>query len=204
MSHKVYIVDDDSAVRKALALLLRSVEFDVETFVSAQAFLEAYQPAPPGTRCCLVTDLRMPGMSGLELQHELRRLNISIPLIVISAHVDVALAVRAMRAGALSVLEKPLNEQELIDSIHHAVNAITPGERPSQAMVLAEYRERLTQRQCQVFDLLMQGLQTKEVARQLDLSHRTVEVHRAKILERLQVSSFSQLLRQLLVRPDNH
>lgn len=194
----VILIDDDAAVLDALALLLHSVKLEVETYSSADAFLTGLQTRLPSPRACIVTDVRMPGMSGLDLQAELARRNVRIPIIVISAHADVPITVRAMQSGALSVLEKPVNEQELIDLIHRALNDATADAPLANNPALEERRARLTDRQRDVFDGLMRGLQTKEVARRLGLSHRTVEVHRANILERLQVGSFSQLLRELL------
>ena len=194
----VILIDDDAAVLDALALLLHSVKLEVETYSSADAFLTGLQTRLPSPRACIVTDVRMPGMSGLDLQAELARRNVRIPIIIISAHADVPITVRAMQSGALSVLEKPVNEQELIDLIHRALNDATADAPLANNPALAERRARLTDRQRDVFDGLMRGLQTKEVARRLGLSHRTVEVHRANILERLQVGSFSQLLRELL------
>ena len=194
----VILIDDDAAVLDALALLLHSVKLEVETYSSADAFLTGLQSKLPSPRACIVTDVRMPGMSGLDLQAELARRNVRIPIIIISAHADVPITVRAMQSGALSVLEKPVNEQELIDLIHRALNDATADAPLANNPALAERRARLTDRQRDVFDGLMRGLQTKEVARRLGLSHRTVEVHRANILERLQVGSFSQLLRELL------
>ena len=202
MSHDpvVYLIDDDEAVREALALLLSSVKMTVETFASANAFLDAIEVRPPEPQACLVTDVRMPGMSGLDLQGELARRKINIPIIIISAHADVPIAVRAMRSGALSVLEKPVHEQELIDLIHQALQSPAIPAEVDHSATLAEQRARLTVRQRDVFDQLMKGLQSKEVARKLGLSHRTVEVHRAHILERLGVSSFAKLLRDMLAR----
>ena len=194
----VILIDDDAAVLDALALLLHSVKLEVETYSSADAFLTGLQTRLPSPRACIVTDVRMPGMSGLDLQAELARRNVRIPIIIISAHADVPITVRAMQSGALSVLEKPVNEQELIDLIHRALHDATADAPLANNPALAERRARLTDRQRDVFDGLMRGLQTKEVARRLGLSHRTVEVHRANILERLQVGSFSQLLRELL------
>jgi two-component system, LuxR family, response regulator FixJ len=205
MPRIAFLIDDDVAVRRALALLFRSVRLEVQTFASAEEFLDLYRPHAPDARRCLVTDVRMPGMNGLELQEELRRRNIVLPLILISGHADVRLAVRAMRAGALTVLEKPVNEQELIDVVHQALNSHDLGEMANgQSSALEVQRALLTERQRDVFDLLIRGLQTKDVARQLDLSPRTVEVHRANILERLHISSFSQLLRQILTGQDIH
>lgn len=200
MSRKVYIVDDDAALRKALALLFRSVEIDAETFPSAQAFLEAYRPAPPGDHCCLVTDVRMPGMSGLELQAELERRQFDIAVIVLSGHGDVPLAVRAMSAGALSFLEKPINEQDLLDLVFKAFNGTSPLPAQAQHDALEAHRTLLTPRQRDIFDLSMKGLQTKEVANRLNLSPRTVEVHRANILQRLQAPTFTKLISDFLQR----
>ena len=196
----VYLIDDDAAVLDALALLLHSVKLAVEAFSSADAFLLRLQARPIAAQACLITDMRMPGMSGLDLQTELARRHVHIPIIVLSAHADVPIAVRAMRSGALSVLEKPVNEQELIDLIHQALHGTQAAVSLHGSPGLEDRRARLTERQREVFDELMKGLQTKEVARRLGLSHRTVEVHRANILERLQVGSFSQLLRELLSR----
>ena len=201
----VFVIDDDAAVREALALLLRSVELAVETFPSATEFLEAIEASRLQTsRACVVTDVRMPGMSGLDLQAVLAQRSIQIPIVVISGHADVPQAVRAMRAGALTFLEKPVNEQELIDTIHEALNGHGRHDTISHSSALEDQRARLTERQRDVFDHLMRGLQTKEVAKELGLSPRTVEVHRAKILERLQASSFSQLLQQLLAHSGRH
>ena len=197
MARMVYLIDDDAAVRKALALVLRSVQLQVETFGSAEAFLAGYRPNAED-RSCVITDVRMPGMSGLQLQNELQRRKCDVPIIIISAHADVRQAVRAMQSGALSVLEKPVDEQELIDVINSALEAPSPGKAASHKAVIDGYRSKLTERQCEVFDLLLRGLQTKEVARQLNLSYRTVEVHRANILERLKLGSFTLLFQQLL------
>lgn len=198
MSHKVYIVDDDAALRNSLALLLRSVELEAETFASAQAFLAAYPFPSPSVPCCLVTDVRMPAMSGLELQAQLRRCKCEIPIILLSGHADVPMAVRAMSAGAVSLLEKPVNAQALIDLIFKALAEQPKPDPRRKVAALDARRGLLSSRQRDVFDLLMQGLQTKQVAHRLNLSPRTVEVHRAKILERLQAPSFAYLISDLL------
>jgi two-component system, LuxR family, response regulator FixJ len=201
MSHKVYIVDDDDAVRTAMTLLLRSVQLDAAPFASAQTFLQHIGSiTQSGERCCLVIDVRMPGMSGLELQDELRRRQVDLPLILISGHGDVPMAVRAIRMGAVSFLQKPVNEQELIDLINLSLNGHTSPEPDKGRTELQAKRALLSSRQCEIFDLLMQGLQTKEVAHRLQLSPRTIEVHRSHILERLGAQSFTQLVRDLLQR----
>lgn len=199
-----YVIDDDAAVRSTLALLFQSVRLEVETFGCAEDFLAAYRPNPVHERRCLVVDVRMPGMSGLDLQVELRRRLIFMPVILISGHADVAQVVRGMRAGALTVLEKPVKAQDLIDAIHEAFNSRAACTARCEAGVIEAHRARLTARQRDVFDLLIHGLQTKEVARELGLSPRTVEVHRSSILDRLEVASFSQLLRQILGEQELH
>ncbi len=200
MSHKVYIVDDDDAVRTALALLLRSVHQNSETFASAQALLEHVKPPGPDERRCLVTDMRMPGMSGFALLEEMQRRHINIPVIMMSGHGDVPMAVRAMRMGAVSFLQKPVDEQELIDLVNQALaEPPRPGKHRGHNDLQAQ-RAQLTGRQAEIFDLLMQGLQSKEVARRLGLSPRTIEVHRAHILKRLGAESFAQLIRDFLER----
>jgi two-component system response regulator FixJ len=201
MSPSVYVVDDEAAVRKALCLLFKSVQLEAEAFVSAEAFLESYQAVAGEARACLITDVRMAGMSGLELQVELRRRNIHIPVIMISGHTNVSQAVHAMQLGAITVLEKPMNEQELIDTVHQALKLPLTEDMPGKGIAIDSYRALLTERQHEVFDLLLKGLSTKEVAKQLGLSHRTVETHRAHILQRLQIGSFSQVLQQLLAMP---
>jgi two-component system response regulator FixJ len=198
MSHTVFIVDDDAAVRKALCLLFKSVQLEAEAFVSGEDFLKNYQPLAGEARACIVADVRLPGMSGLELQEEMARRNIRIPIIVISGHTTIVQAVHAMQLGALTVLEKPMNEQELIDTVHRALKVSPTEDMPGKSIAIDRYRGLLTERQREVFDLLLKGLPTKAVARQLGLSHRTVETHRANILERLQIHSFSDVLQQLL------
>ena len=205
MESVVYLIDDDVAVLEALALLLHSVQLQVRSFASATEFVEAIESGKLGTaRACLVTDVRMPGMSGLDLQAVLAQRHIHLPIIIISGHADVPQAVRAMRGGALTFLEKPVNEQVLIDTIHEALNGSDGTRADSAGRGIDEQRALLTERQVQVFDQLMKGLQTKEVAKVLGLSPRTVEVHRSKILVRLKVASFSQLLQQMLARSRHH
>ena len=194
MRKTVYVVDDSPLVRDALAAMLRVMKFDVEAFASARALLDGCNTELSG---CVVADVRMPDMSGIELQDELRRRHCGIPVILISGHASVPLAVRAMRAGAVSVLEKPVDEQELIDLINECLSGSGCGTRRF-SVELDGKRDLLSDRQRQVFDLLMQGLQTKDVAARLDLSPRTVEVHRAHILQRLEVHSFADLIRQLV------
>ena len=198
MARTVYIVDDCDCTREALALLLRTVEFEVVTFGTARTFLCALEQLEPAGPICLVTDVRMPAMSGLQLQDELRRLHYHLPVIFLSGHADVSTAVRAMRNGAVSFLEKPVNGQELIDLINGTFDAHARTCNSAMDNGLEAKRAVLSPRQREVFDLLMQGLPTKEVALRLNLSPRTVEGHRASILERLQAPSFAKLISDLL------
>jgi len=202
MTGKVHIVDDDAAVRRALRLLMRSVQLEVAEYASADEFLAAVDDLEPEERSCLVLDVRMPGMSGLDLQDALRERHVEIPAIIISGHGDVPMAVRAMRAGAVTFLEKPVKEQELIDTV---VEVLARRREPlSRSDTLEAHRARLTPRQREVFDLLRQGLRTKEVAKRLAVSPRTVEVHRAKLLERLGATSFTHLIGRMLDSPDGN
>lgn len=198
MDGKVHIVDDDAAVRRALRLLMQSVQLDVAVYASAAEFIEAAGSIPESERNCLVLDVRMPGMSGLELQTELARRAIDLPAIVISGHGDVPMAVRAMRNGAVTFLEKPVKEQELIDTVLDVLSRPRGQPPPRASAPLEAHRAKLTPRQREVFDLLRQGLRTKEVAKRLDVSPRTVEVHRAKLLERLGATSFTHLIGRML------
>jgi len=192
----VYIVDDEPAIRDSLAMLLRSVGLASRTFPSAPAFLEGFDAGAPG---CLVADVRMPGMSGLELQEALRARQAALPVIIITGHGDIAMAVRAMKAGAADFIEKPFNEQVLLDAVHRAL-AQQPGEPPPSA-VRAEIEGRvatLTPREREVMLLVADGRPNKVVATRLGLSTRTVEVHRAKAMEKMQARSLAELVRMAI------
>ena len=196
MTARVHIVDDDAAVRRSLRLLLESADIEAADSPSASAFLERVDSLEPDERGCLVLDVSMPGMSGLELQAELRKREIDIPAVVISGHGDVPMAVSAMRKGAVTFLMKPVDDQELINTVNEILSR--PREQRRSQASLEAHRSRLTPRQREVFDLLRQGLRTKEVAKRLGVSPRTVEVHRAKLLERLEASSLTHLIGRLL------
>jgi len=192
----VYIVDDEPAIRDSLAMLLRSVGLASRTFPSAPAFLEGFDAGAPG---CLVADVRMPGMSGLELQEALRARQAALPVIIITGHGDIAMAVRAMKAGAADFIEKPFNEQVLLDAVHRAL-AQRPGE-PQPSAVRAEIEARvatLTPREREVMLLVAEGRPNKVVATRLGLSTRTVEVHRAKAMEKMQARSLAELVRMAI------
>lgn len=192
----IFIVDDDMAVRDALKLLLRSVGQAVETYGSAQEFLDAYSEDRPG---CLVLDIRMPGMSGLELQQKLNEKHSILPIIFITGHGDVPMAVEAMQAGAVDFIQKPFRDQDLIDRINQALekdsnNRAALGERND----IRKRLETLTPREREVLDLVVHGKANKVIAGDLKLSQRTVEIHRARVMEKMQASSLAHLVRMVL------
>ena len=188
----VFIVDDDDSVRRATQRLLRSVNLNVETFDSAQAFLESYDAGRPG---CLVLDVRMPGLSGLDLQDELNARGISIPVIFVSGHGDVPMSVRAMKAGAVDFLPKPFNDQALIEAIQHAL-ATDQKSRRVQAgrQKILNRIERLTPREREVFALVVAGKLNKQIAHQLGTSEKTVKVHRARVMTKMEADSLADLV----------
>ena len=189
----VFIVDDDPASRDPLRWLLESVELKVVSFASAAEFLDGYDPRTPG---CLILDVRLRGMSGLDLQAELNRRGLAVATIFLTGHADVPMAVRAMKNGALDFLEKPFNDQMLLDRVQQAIerdrNArAREAEREEQQRRL----EALTPREREVMELLVEGKANKEVADVLGLSVRTVEGHRARLMEKLGVNSLADLVR---------
>jgi len=192
----VFIVDDDEAVRDSLSWLMESVGLSTETFPSADAFLQGYGADRPG---CLILDIRMPGMSGLELQSVLREQGFRLPLIIISGHADVPMAVRALKAGAFDFIEKPFNDQLLLDIVQRAIEHDRQ-QRESHAEV-DEWRARLeslTPREREVLELVVSGAANKVISSELGVSLKTVEAHRAKVMDKLQASSLSELVRMTL------
>jgi FixJ family two-component response regulator len=189
----VFIVDDDDAVRRFLSGLIASVELRVEAFASARDFLEAYEPGQPG---CLVLDVRMPGMSGLELQRELADQAIDLPVIILTGHGNVQLAVHAMQAGAIDFVEKPFDNELLLDRIQRAVaeNARAGSERIKRIEVTKRI-QLLTPREREVLDLVVAGQTNKGVARHLDISEKTVEIHRANVMRKMQAKSLADLVK---------
>lgn len=187
------MIDDDDAVRDALGLLIQSVGLTVESFSSAVTFLERHTPERRG---CLLVDIRMPGMSGLDLQEQLLAAGSSLPLIFITGHGDVQMAVRAMRRGAFDFLLKPFHDQELLDRIHHALKLDAQlYDEQAQQRAIQQRLDSLTPRERQVMELVVQGHANKIIASRLDLSQRTVELHRAKVMDKMQASSLAQLVR---------
>jgi FixJ family two-component response regulator len=188
----VFIVDDDDAVRRFLSGLIESVELPVEAYASAQDFLAAYEPGRPG---CLVLDVRMPGMSGLELQRELAERAIDLPVIVLTGHGNVQVAVHAMKAGAVDFVEKPFDNELLLDRIQKAVaeSVRADGERVKRNEIAKRMR-LLSPRERQVLDLVVAGETNKGVARHLDISERTVEIHRANVMRKMRAGSLAELV----------
>lgn len=192
----VHIVDDDEAVRKSLALLLHASDLLTRQYDGALQFLSDYEPCKPE---CLLLDLRMPGMDGLALQRELRSRGLSIPTIFLSGHGDISIAVRALREGALDYLEKPFNNDELVDRVRACIR--TDIEREQERANQQTCRERLaalTVREREVVDQLLQGKINKVVAAELGISTRTVESHRARIMKKLDVNALSDLFKLVL------
>jgi len=193
----VYVVDDDEAVSHSLRMLLESVGLSVETFPTAQAFLEH---AELSRSACLLLDVRMPGMSGLQLQESLRRRGLSMPIVFITGHGDVRMAVRAVQAGAVDFIEKPFHDQDLLDSIHKALaqgsaQRSTVDERDQVAARI----KTLTPRELEVMNLVVEGKPSKIIARILDISTKTVEFHRSRVMEKMQTSSSLDLVRLVLM-----
>lgn len=196
---KVYIVDDDEAIRDSLAWLLKTRGLATETFASAEDFLEQCSPRHAG---CLVLDIRMPGMSGLELQEKLADAGCALPVIFLTGHADVPMAVAALKNGAFDFVEKPFNDNALVDLVIKGLarNARVRAERAEKATV-ASRLSQLTAREREVMDLILAGKLNKVIADELAISMRTVEVHRARVLEKMGVRSAVELA-QLIASQD--
>ena len=193
----VFVVDDDAAVRKGLSFLLRAAEYTVEAFSSVLSFLEGYDPRRGG---CLLLDVQMPRMSGVELQQQLNVRGWRIPVIFITGHGTVSLAIAAIKAGAFDFLEKPLREDALLECIERALNwNDTAHEGRLERAQLEARAALLTEREREVLDLVAAGEPNKIIARHLGISFRTVELHRAHIIEKLQARSLSDLIRMAII-----
>ena len=198
-SATVFIIDDNPAVRDAIRWLVEQVGLTAKPYTSAREFLSAYQP---GTRGCLVLDIRMPGMSGIELQERLASSGSQLPIIIVTGHGDVPITVRAMKAGAFEFLQKPFNDQVLLDVIQSALDKYTAiWEQEDKRNQAGKDLAALTRREHDVLELLRQGKSNKAIANELNLSVRTIEGHRAKIMEKMNVKSISQLI-ELVLRSD--
>ena len=188
----VYIVDDDEAVRDGLGKLMESINLKVETFESAQEFLDSYEKPNPG---CLLLDVRMPGMSGVKLQDTLAERNIMLPIIFISGHGDLPMAVEAVKKGAVDFIEKPVGDQVLIDRVQEALAKDAQiRERQAEQQVVLDRLELLTNRERQVLDLMREGKPSKTIAFELELSRKTVEVHRAHVMGKMNAESLAELM----------
>ncbi len=189
----VHLIDDDEGVRQSVAFLLATAGFAVRVYESSTVFLQALPTLQVG---CIITDIRMPGLDGLELQRQLRTRNVTLPVIVITGHADVPLAVEAMKAGAVDLIEKPFSDETLLGSIRaaidrHAVNA----ERDGELTAIRNRIATLSPREREVLDGLLAGLPNKTIAYGLKISARTVEVHRANLMTRMGAHSLAELVR---------
>ena len=191
----VFIVDDDAAVRDALKMLVKSVGLSVKTFEHGQAFLDQYEPADTG---CLVLDIRMPVMGGLELQQELRNRNSSLPIIFITGHGDIPMAVKAVKEGAVDFISKPFRDQELLDCIQRAIRDLGMiQDRNLVRSTIFTNLAKLSPREKEVMDMVIEGKANKVIAMELNLSERTVEVHRSHVMEKMQTRSLAKLVRMV-------
>jgi two-component system, LuxR family, response regulator FixJ len=193
----VHVIDDDSAMRESIEFLLRTVKIRAITYESAAAFLEAL---PRGGGGCVITDVRMPGMGGLELLRKLKDLQVALPVIVITGHGDVPLAVEAMKSGASDFIEKPFDDEALLTSVRAALNA-QDGQTEQQAAktAIAARVASLSVRERQVLEGLVAGLPNKTIAYDLGISPRTVEIYRANVMTKMEASSLSELVRMALI-----
>lgn len=197
----VFIIDDDAAIRDSLSWLVESVGLRVKTFANADEFLAAYDPSLLG---CIVLDVRMPGLSGLDLQEELNRRASDLPVLIITGYGEVQGAVRALKAGAADYLQKPVSDQTLLDGIQDCLraNIRERKKRAGQADIVARMA-KLTRRQRQVMDLVVAGRLNKEIARCLDISVKTVESHRGHVMQKMGVSTIADLARLALITVDD-
>lgn len=189
----VYIVDDDQAIRHAMELLMRSVGLNYEIFHSGDDFLSEHNNDRAG---CLVLDIRMPGLGGLELQEKLNELGCTLPIIFITGHGDVPMAVEAMQKGAVDFIQKPFRDQELLDRIGEAIKADQERRSAREEQTVVRSRmEKLTNREREVLDLVVTGKPNKVIAYELGVSQRTVEIHRARVMEKMEAKSLADLVR---------
>jgi FixJ family two-component response regulator len=193
----VFIVDDDEAVRDSLGLLLKAAGLASRCYESAEAFLEDFESGEYG---CLVLDIRMPGMGGLALQTVLQERNVNLPIVFITAHADVPMAVEAVRRGAVDFIQKPFDDEVLVDKVAGALASSV--RRHEEELERNEIRSRvtsLTAREHQVMTQVVQGKANKVIASDLGVSQRTVEIHRSRVMEKMQAGSLAQLVRMVLV-----
>ena len=189
----VFIIDDDQPVREALSLLFQSVGLQVRAFASAHEFLQAKLPNAPS---CLVLDVRLPGLSGLDFQSELAKANIHIPIIFMTGHGDIPMTVKAMKAGAVEFLTKPFRDQELLDAVQIGLERARVEQERDEALSAARSRlDTLTPREHEVFALVSTGLMNKQIAAQIGVSEITVKVHRGNVMRKMGAKSLAELVR---------
>ncbi len=196
-STTIFIVDDDEAIRDSLAVLLKTVDLNATTFSSGDEFLEAYDPGWEG---CILLDIRMPGTSGMEVQKRLAESGCSIPVIFITGHGDIPMAVEAMHGGAFDFIQKPFRDQDLLDRIDQALT--TSNEQEQQAArkkTVQNQLQTLTPREQEVMQLVVHGSANKVIAMDLGVSQRTVEIHRARVMEKMRARSLAELVRMALL-----
>jgi RNA polymerase sigma factor (sigma-70 family) len=192
----VHVVDDDGAVRDSLRWLIESVGLTARVYATGEQFLSEYDGGGPG---CLVLDVRMPGLSGLELQDNLRRQDIRIPIIIVTAHADVPIAIRALKAGAMDFIQKPFSDQILLDRIRDAIERDREQRQvAAKRAAIAEQVAQLTPREREVMSLVVAGKANKVIASELGLSQKTVEVHRARVMRKMHADSVAQLVQLAL------
>lgn len=193
----IFVIDDQASVRHALAEMLAVFGFEVETYDSATSFLQSLKTTRPG--CCVVADVRMPGMDGIELTGELARRGTELPVVLISGHADVPMAVAAIKAGAEDFIEKPVDDRELVAAINRGLARTSQKQAARQSHEsLRERFERLTPRQVEIFDLVVSGFTSQAIASKLEIGTRTVESYRAQVMEKMQAESVAALVRQAI------
>lgn len=192
----VFVVDDDPPMRDSLAFLIGTVGLQVESFGTAEEFLAAYDSRAPG---CIVLDVRMPGLSGLELMEHLQRDPFAPPVMLITGHGDIPMAVRALKAGAFDFIEKPFSDQVLLERIQQALQHDEVARKSATTRAEIQRRQqRLTPRECQVFEAVVAGKANKVIADELSLSQKTIEVHRAHVMEKMRAESFADLVKMAI------
>ncbi len=197
----IFVVDDDAGVRQSLEMLMRAIGHHAESYTSAEEFIKHYSSDRPG---CLILDLRMPGMSGLELQEELSERGSVLPVIFITAHGDVPTAVDAVKGGAIDFIQKPFRDEDLIEKIKHALHQNASAlKRNAKLGDVAGRIEALTPRELEVMDIVVEGKTNKAIAAELGLSERTIEIHRARVMRKMKADSLPDLVKTVLsVRGD--
>lgn len=191
----VFLVDDDTSVRKALTRLIKSAGYEVQAFASARDFLDYWRVGDEGPGC-LVLDVRMPGLSGLDLQHELQSVNALLPLIFITGHGDIPMSVQAMKDGAVDFLSKPVKDTDLLRAVEQALaRAVHDRAEWNEVEGIQRRVEKLTPREREVMALVVSGLLNKQIAFELGIVEKTIKVHRARVMEKMQVDSLAELVR---------